>query len=33
MSVPLVELNRRPRQALEVARVPVIYQGAFRYTL
>jgi len=32
-SVPLVALNQRPRKALEVARVPVIHQGAFRYTL
>lgn len=31
-SVPLVELNRRPRGALGPGRIPVIHQGAFRYT-
>jgi SAM-dependent methyltransferase len=31
-ALPLVELNRHGRNALHVPRVPVIYQGAFRYT-
>jgi SAM-dependent methyltransferase len=30
-AVPLVELNRPTRGAFRVGRVPVIYQGAFRY--
>ena len=29
---PLIELNRRPRNALTMAQAPVIHQGAFRYT-
>jgi hypothetical protein len=30
-AVPLLELNRPASNVLQVGRVPVIYQGAFRY--
>ena len=30
-AVPLIEANRRPRNALTMAQAPVIHQGAFRY--